>query len=100
MSAPCVRCGKTWTGIRACHCAAPGCHRTFGSVTYFDRHRSLAGEHGRCIDPATIDGLFFRDGMWKGPEMDDEAKAKAFKAPAPPAEPETLLDLLPAAGEP
>jgi len=32
------RCGARWTGQRMAHCAAD-CHRTFTSVTAFDRHR-------------------------------------------------------------
>lgn len=69
-------CGAEWTALNAAHCAAPGCHRTFASVSLFDAHRSQEGEHGTCLDPETVltrDGarrLFFRAGMWRGPEMD------------------------------
>jgi hypothetical protein len=34
----------------ACHCAAEGCHRTFGSETGFNDHRS----DGVCHDPARL----------------------------------------------
>jgi hypothetical protein len=57
-------------------------------VGLFDAHRVAAGEHGRCLEPAEIvkqSGahagervMFFRDEMWRGPEMDEAAKAKAF----------------------
>lgn len=80
----CGGCDATWTAQGAAHCAASGCHRTFSAAGLFDKHRSTPGEHGRCLDPATLtarDGsaLFeFRDGMWRGPEMTDEAKAARF----------------------
>lgn len=32
------------------HCAADGCHRTFGGITGFDRHR----RGGECLDPAGL----------------------------------------------
>ncbi len=38
------RCGVQWVGSWAAHCAAPGCHRTFPTVTLFDAHRC---EHQR-----------------------------------------------------
>ena len=42
------------------HCAA--CHRTFGSVSGFDRHR----RGGECVDPATIGELRLTDrGLWR-----------------------------------
>jgi hypothetical protein len=48
MPASC-RCGRTWTGLAQAHCAS-GCHRHFGSVAGFDRHRRT----GQCQDPAGI----------------------------------------------
>jgi hypothetical protein len=81
----CGRCPATWTGQTRAHCAAPGCHRTFSGASTFDQHRSQAGEHGSCTDPATVVNsrtgerlLFERDGIWSGPEMTDEQKAAAF----------------------
>ena len=65
-----------WTAAGAAHCSA--CHRLFASVSLFDAHRSQDGPHGTCLDPETVlsrDGerrLFFRDGMWRGPEMSAE----------------------------
>jgi hypothetical protein len=81
----CGGCDAVWTATLAAHCAAPGCHRTFASVGLFDSHRSARGPHGACIDPETIRHgktgerlMFHRNGMWRGPEMTEEAKAKAF----------------------
>lgn len=78
----CSGCPATWTAPTACHCAAEGCHRTFSGVALFDAHRAAEGKHGGCIDPAAIvkkNGqplMAFRGGMWRGPEMTDEAKAR------------------------
>ena len=44
------------------HCAAADCHRTFGSVTGFDRHR----RDGACVDPATL-GMSETGGVWRIP---------------------------------
>jgi len=44
----CNGCEHTWTGLSFAHCSA--CHRTFSSVTGFDRHRVA----GRCVDPAIM----------------------------------------------
>lgn len=59
------RCGASWTGQRTAHCAARNCHRTFSAPGLFDRHR----RNGECVDPAGIDDMEFRDGMWRGPEL-------------------------------
>lgn len=59
----CGGCDATWTGTRPCHCAA--CHNTFSGLQHFDRHRYA--NHG-CIDPATIPGIEYRNGMWRGPQ--------------------------------
>lgn len=79
----CGGCEATWTGDGRCHCSA--CHHTFAGVGLFDRHRSMTGEHGSCADPAALRHgetgeplMFLRHGMWCGPEMTEEAKAKAF----------------------
>jgi hypothetical protein len=79
----CGGCDATWTAPTAAHCGS--CHRTFAGVALFDAHRSATGEHGACIDPETIRHgktgerlMFHRNGMWRGPEMTEEQKAKAF----------------------
>ena len=41
------------------HCGA--CHRTFGSVTGFDRHR----RNGECVDPATLPMHTDARGVWR-----------------------------------
>lgn len=47
-------CGATWTGKSTCHCG--GCHRTFSSLSGFDRHQTALPEHPWvvCRDPATM----------------------------------------------
>lgn len=47
--AVCGGCSATWQSLALAHCGA--CHRSFGSVDLFDRHRLGYGEHGRCEDP-------------------------------------------------
>lgn len=75
----CGGCDNTWTGLSFCHCSAAPvsspCHRTFSSLTMFDRHRV----GGRCADPADW-GSDARlvDGVWRGPEWD----AATFKRSA------------------
>lgn len=67
-----VRCTpdcKSPTPAQA-HCAAAGCHRTFGGVTGFDKHR----DNGACIDPATL-GMTEIAGVWRVP-MTEEARAR------------------------
>lgn len=46
----CTRCGARANGRAYAHCGARGCHRTFSSVSGFDRHR----RDGQCVDPATV----------------------------------------------
>jgi hypothetical protein len=53
------------------HC--PTCHRHFGGVTGFDKHRS----NNHCLDPGAF-GYVERDGIWREP-MDQERVA-AFRA--------------------
>lgn len=54
------------------HCAT--CHRTFGGVTGFDRHR----RNGACIDPATVGYELVVD-VWRLPMPADElARRKAL----------------------
>ncbi len=38
---------------RQCHCAAEGCHRTFTSLSAFDRHQRWMNGTLLCIDPET-----------------------------------------------
>ena len=37
----CANCGEEWTGLAVAHC--PTCHRTFTTVSAFDKHRT--GSH-------------------------------------------------------
>jgi hypothetical protein len=62
----CGGCDATWTGLNVAHCAA--CHETFSTARLFDEHRSADGEHGSCLRPEDRPGMFFRRGMWRGPE--------------------------------
>src|SRR6185437_810072 len=80
--ASCNGCGTHWTGLSRAHCSA--CHQTFASSGLFDRHRSSSGDHGTCLNPASIIHtatgervMFYREGMWRGPEMTEEQKIKA-----------------------
>lgn len=59
-----------WRDKRLAHCS--GCHRTFGSVDLFDRHRLSHGDHGRCESPGFLMAHRMRlvDGVWRGPERE------------------------------
>lgn len=46
----CGGCPRRWTGLAEAHC--PTCHRHFGSVSAFDKHRVA----GSCADPAALRG--------------------------------------------
>jgi len=76
----CGGCAAKWTAHSWAHCGA--CHRTFSGVSLFDLHRSADGDHGTCLDPATIRDktgqprLVYRDGAWRHPEMSPGARAK------------------------
>jgi hypothetical protein len=80
----CSGCDATWTGTSPCHCAS--CHRTFAGIKLFDAHRHARGEHGGCLDPEQVlvqagqrkgeRVMFFRDGMFRGPELSEEQIAK------------------------
>jgi hypothetical protein len=77
----CSRCDTTWTALGAAHCGS--CHETFSTSGLFDLHRHARGEHGGCLDPATVlrsgdRAMFYRDGMWRGPELSEEAKTARF----------------------
>lgn len=60
-------CQRWWTGAERSHASC--CHRTFSSLSAFDRHR----KGGRCNDPAAM-GLVARVKPfgelwgWPGPE--------------------------------
>jgi hypothetical protein len=75
----CGRCAATWTGLSVAHCG--GCHETFAAVSLFDLHRV----DDRCVQPGLVltrggeRRLFWRDGMWRGPEMSPEARAAFVK---------------------
>lgn len=77
----CNRCRATWAALGAAHCG--GCCRMFSTARHFDLHRSARGDHGTCLDPATIINargerlLFHRNGMWRGPVISEEQKARA-----------------------
>jgi hypothetical protein len=45
------KCGRTWTGLRECHCTI--CHRQFSTVRWFDEHRRNMGPK-HCHDPLTL----------------------------------------------
>lgn len=78
MKITCGGCDAEWTALNAAHCSA--CHEAFSTVRLFDLHRSAVGEHGSCIAPLAARGrhgeqrLFFRDGMWRGPEWTTETQ--------------------------
>lgn len=81
----CGGCDASWTALGAAHCAA--CHTLYATPGLFDLHRSQHGEHGACLDPATVKNkgvplLFFRDGMWRGPEMTPKETARMLGVPA------------------
>lgn len=53
MKASC-RCGAVWhqAGSETAHCG--GCHRTFNSVSAFDRHRVHEDGVRVCVDPGGV----------------------------------------------
>jgi hypothetical protein len=78
----CGGCDAVWTARNAAHCSA--CHELFASVPLFDAHRSAEGEHGSCVPPGEVVGrdgqrrLFFRAGMWRGPELSPEDRERLW----------------------
>lgn len=62
------RCDRTCRAPGASHAHCGACHRTFGSVSDFDRHRVDGGHgEGRCTHPAGL-GLTEHLGLWASPE--------------------------------
>jgi hypothetical protein len=62
------------------HCAAAGCHHTFGSVRGFDRHRRA----GACLDPAMISGQHLTEaGIWRFDGGQQRAHAHAARPSVP-----------------
>lgn len=59
----CGGCDATWSGAGRAHCS--GCHRTFGGLSMFERHRVAS----KCVDPAGWDDARLVDGLWVGPAM-------------------------------
>lgn len=59
------------------HCGA--CHRTFGGVSGFDRHRV----EGRCVDPAGLGMSLLAGDLWRVPmsESDRRRLEKTWSAP-------------------
>lgn len=57
----CAGCAHTWTGLAFAHCS--GCHRTFSSVSGFDRHRL----RGQCVNPAERGLQLDVLGIWRLP---------------------------------
>ena len=72
----CSGCDNTWTGQGRMHCS--GCHRLFAGLGLFDAHRRDVRGSGTCLDPATLPAMRLDNGVWRGPEMTDEQKAKRF----------------------
>lgn len=70
----CGRCESWWTAQKAAHCG--GCCETFATVRLFDLHRA----DGSCVRPDAVVSpsgerrLFFRAGMWRGPELTEEQR--------------------------
>lgn len=64
-TAVCGGCTARWRSRRLAHCGA--CHRSFGSVQLFDRHRLGYGEHGRCEDPGYLQShrMALVAGVWR-----------------------------------
>lgn len=79
--AACARCGVTWGGLARCHCSA--CHLTFSALSYFDQHRWHKDGRDGCWHPSELSTrgqpLVCRDGIWGGPELSAEQKARLFR---------------------
>jgi hypothetical protein len=62
----CANCGEEWTGLAVAHC--PTCHRTFTTVSAFDKHRtgSHTDDTRHCLDPATAGLIKVTRPTWTG----------------------------------
>jgi hypothetical protein len=73
----CSGCPAVWAARATAHCTA--CHRTFARPGLFDAHRSAAGPHGTCLDPAALvdaagaPRMTLRAGVWRGRPMPADA---------------------------
>lgn len=65
----CGVCKERWKGTSKAHCM--GCHRTFKSVSGFDRHR----RDFKCLDPADC-GMLMKEGIWARPMPESARLAK------------------------
>ena len=69
MSHGCNGCDASWSGFNIAHCAA--CHKTFGGVSGFDKHRAGSKDKtrraGECSDPAEIGLVLNAHGTWVTP---------------------------------
>lgn len=83
ISAPDHRDAPTWTQCgpdcvrptpNQAHCPVAGCHRTFGGVSNFDKHR----RNGWCLDPATLGMTLNGAGIWRIPMPDDVRERKEW----------------------
>lgn len=82
------RCGTTWNGLSAQHCAA--CHQTLGGTALGDAHR--VGPHDgdrRCLTTAEMKAKGWRQVasasgglVWRGREMSEAQKQKLYGSPA------------------
>lgn len=66
----CVKCKERWTGLNRAHCT--GCHRTFNSVSAFDRHRVGF----KCLDPMDLGMRVDEKGIWSKPMSKDAILAR------------------------
>lgn len=66
-------CGAVWGGHSTCHC--PTCHRTFSSISGFDRHRV----QGTCLDPSLLDYERDARGIWRR-KVSRSIKRAAFRS--------------------
>jgi hypothetical protein len=57
-----MTCAQTCHRPTASQAHCPTCHRTFGGVWGFDRHR----RHGACLNPNPI-GFEEINGIWRSP---------------------------------
>lgn len=66
----CGRCEARWSGNLMAHCGLTGCHRTFGSVTGFDAHRTGPMGSRRCLTDAELGERGYEPnerGVWRQP---------------------------------